>query len=418
MTDNEPNADLPELSEEEKLRKLEAFVLDDGLRKLEQGLGQFNLFTTLRLHEKEIIHSRILGWLLSPDGSHGVGDLFLRRWLMRVLHRAGPASGKRPSIIQIEAARWKSVEVFTEWRPRGSKDRLDVLLNMSTDAGAHWQVAVEMKISSNQSVGQLLKYQTALEKDFPDVTHRVLLFLTRDPEPPDEDTDFIGVDFEEMEKALGEILAERAERLGAGPRGLMENYLNLIRTWFMDKSEIAKQARDIYSKHRDALELLFQHRPDAIAKITDRLGKEIEAALSAAPVKANGTNRGHVYFVPVNWLHDVLNPRGKFIYCDIKLRSGKARLRVILDAPSADWPDLLSAASKAPFKRQGSAKSGGKWTTLHSEDLGIKIDNDDERNLDELADQIKAAVVAKWNGAECKKVVATIGNQISQRAAN
>lgn len=56
--------------------------------RLERLLGGFNLFQVLRFEHGEIRHSNVLAWLMDPLDSHGLGDLFLRRWLMRDLHRA------------------------------------------------------------------------------------------------------------------------------------------------------------------------------------------------------------------------------------------------------------------------------------------------------------------------------------------
>ncbi len=391
-------------STEESLQKLEAFVLDEKLRELERSLGKFNLFTTLRLHDREIIHSRMLAWLLSPDESHDLGDLFLRRWLMRVLHNFRGGSANRPSVIQVEVAKWREVEVFTEWKPRGSKDRLDVLVNLYTEEGQSWQIAIEMKVRSVQAKGQLAKYEQALKKDYPDRDHRILLFLTRDGELADEQTDFVSVDFHHLKEALEEILAERAERLGSGPRGLIENYLNLIKNWFMDDSDIAEQAQRIYSKHSEALELLFQHRPDAVAKVTKILAERLPGVLTNPGVEAYRSVRGHCYFIPKCW-KVAANDEGRWVYFDLETYFEKARLCIRLDSEPASWENLIRISSQKPFSRQGKPKPTGASATLHSVDLKVSVPRDDESNIVDLANDILARVEKLWAKTDMQQIL-------------
>ena len=64
--------------------------MDEGIRKLLDDRAfreyadltkerEFNAFDVLRYSDYEIRHSNVLAWLLTPGGTHGVGDAFLRR---------------------------------------------------------------------------------------------------------------------------------------------------------------------------------------------------------------------------------------------------------------------------------------------------------------------------------------------------
>jgi PD-(D/E)XK nuclease superfamily len=77
----------PAATVNETLHELNALVVScPELRELEKLLGNFNIFRVLRFEHGEIRHSNVLSWLFDPDESHGLRDLFLRRWLMRVFH--------------------------------------------------------------------------------------------------------------------------------------------------------------------------------------------------------------------------------------------------------------------------------------------------------------------------------------------
>ncbi len=67
-------------------RQLDAFLVDNReLEQLHARLSAFNLFSILRIDHAEIRHSNVLAWLLTPGESHGLGPVFLRRFLSRLL---------------------------------------------------------------------------------------------------------------------------------------------------------------------------------------------------------------------------------------------------------------------------------------------------------------------------------------------
>src|SRR5687768_4176985 len=80
-----------------RIRDEQAILADLGvleknctqLDRLDRMLRRFNIFRVLRCEHGEIRHSNMLAWLLKPDESHGLGDSFLRRWLVRVVQDSG-----------------------------------------------------------------------------------------------------------------------------------------------------------------------------------------------------------------------------------------------------------------------------------------------------------------------------------------
>ena len=103
------------MSEEETLNSLSNLVVNcPELAEVESLLGKFNLFRVLNFEEGEIRHSNVLSWLLDPKESHGMGDLFIRRFLMLVLNDS--ESGQRDlNPVEIDSAEIRNVEVLREW---------------------------------------------------------------------------------------------------------------------------------------------------------------------------------------------------------------------------------------------------------------------------------------------------------------
>jgi hypothetical protein len=75
---------MPDAANTERL--LDAFLVDNReLELLNARLARFNMFNVLRADRAEIRHSNVLAWLLTPDETHGLGAVFLRRFLSRLL---------------------------------------------------------------------------------------------------------------------------------------------------------------------------------------------------------------------------------------------------------------------------------------------------------------------------------------------
>ena len=54
---------------------------DEDFDKIDLELKNPNIFQILNISKNEIRHSNFLSWLLEPNGSHKIGDVFLKRFL-------------------------------------------------------------------------------------------------------------------------------------------------------------------------------------------------------------------------------------------------------------------------------------------------------------------------------------------------
>lgn len=64
------------------IEKLSLLIKDPELEKLALTVKQPNFFTLLRIEGMEIRHSHFLAWLLDPNGTHNLGNIYLR-WFLR-----------------------------------------------------------------------------------------------------------------------------------------------------------------------------------------------------------------------------------------------------------------------------------------------------------------------------------------------
>jgi len=98
-------------------------VSDPNLRDLQKLIGRFNTFRVLGIENMEIRHSRILAWLLTPSESHGLGDHFLRRYLMSL---SSELENGLPEAVVLGITPFNSVEISREWK------NIDLIIDIST----------------------------------------------------------------------------------------------------------------------------------------------------------------------------------------------------------------------------------------------------------------------------------------------
>ena len=138
----------------QQLKKEYDFLLkNEDFDKLDLGLKNPNIFQILKISKNEIRHSNFLSWLLDPEGSHKLGDIFLKRFLREVF-----SSDKFFDIdqVDVEGMDLSKVEVLREWK------NIDVLIILSDVV-----VCIENKVYSKEHSNQLKRYKEIIENQFP-----------------------------------------------------------------------------------------------------------------------------------------------------------------------------------------------------------------------------------------------------------
>ena len=82
---------------EELKSQYDILLKNEDFDKLDLGLKNPNIFQILRITKNEIRHSNFLSWLLDPNESHKLGDIFLKRFLREVF-----SSDKFGDIVRIK----------------------------------------------------------------------------------------------------------------------------------------------------------------------------------------------------------------------------------------------------------------------------------------------------------------------------
>jgi PD-(D/E)XK nuclease superfamily len=268
---------------------LEALVIDNAdLILLESKLSGFNIFEAVGMTRQEIRHSYFLSFLFNPSESHYFGNLFLKRFLIAAL----PSFENPPfSAIEIDVADLEDAEIKREYK------NIDILI---ASPGEKIVIAIENKVDSLEHSDQLNRYRKIVEADFPGY-RKLFIYLTKEGDLSSDRETWHSLNYEIIARCIDDICLRHGAKLNADVQSLMAHYSNLIKRHIMTDSEIAQLCRKIYKQHRQALDLIYEHRPDFQLEISDYLQQLIEQHEKAGKIEKDASTKKHPRFAVKEW---------------------------------------------------------------------------------------------------------------------
>ena len=229
------------------------------LEKLNPFIKPFNIFDVLKSSKHEIRHSNMLAWLLNPHVKHGLGDKFLRQFITDVV------SIKNEDIMQWLMLDLNQVRIIREWSNflSDKKDKLDILILIESNKN-NFLIAIENKINAHESKGQTEKYRQALQKCFPE-HKKLFVFLTPFGEEA-KDENWINLDYVSVQQNLKKLL-ESGSFASAEAQLLAQHYNKILEDEIVGNEQLAKICQEIYKKHKEALDLIFENQEDISAEV-------------------------------------------------------------------------------------------------------------------------------------------------------
>lgn len=234
-----------------KVRQFSRLVNDVNFDRLDLKLKNANIFSVLGIERMEIRHSNFLAWLLDPSGTHGLGPLFLKRFLRDISLLDSPESINEIGVRDVNAQR---VEVRREWR------NIDILL-MADDLA----VCIENKVESSDCLNQLARYRAIIDKCFP-TQRKAFVYLTpdgRDPGDEDEQANYINYSYGDIAGHIDRILKLHRESMIPSVSIYISDYLDNLRTNLMKESPLNALAQQLYETHKEVLDFIYENKPDA-----------------------------------------------------------------------------------------------------------------------------------------------------------
>jgi hypothetical protein len=259
-------------------------------RKLHNKLREFNPLEILNMERSELVNSSILSWLLDERSTHNLGNLFLRRWMIKIL--SDHAEKKEdlnegqvyepknlPEPLDLELANLISVEVMKEHQLiRSDRRRIDLFLEVRTEKRGTWQVLIENKVKTHQRENQLDDYANLAERNASSLKEQghpkvktILLFLRDGEEQPmgNSKKDWICCDYNQIFEVLVEILEDEDTRIPNEEKNFIEYYKDALSKFkSVGQNELQELAFEILGAHWDAVEKIKHlKKDDEIRKI-------------------------------------------------------------------------------------------------------------------------------------------------------
>jgi PD-(D/E)XK nuclease superfamily/Domain of unknown function (DUF3387) len=258
-------------STEADLEALEALQADASeLEQIEELLDRFNVFEAIGFIGQEVTHSRFLAFLLDPGQNHGLGDLFLRSFLLK-------CSESTDWDLQPQAngdGRLRQTTVHTEVYTGDGK--IDILVLNESEG---WAVIIENKIWTTEHSNQLEKYYRFVKKTYSSYQVRGIYltpFVIPDSKDDEVPVDLSQIDFEELKRRFEQGRKHtEAETLRGRVNSKLRQMVKLNKT----RTDYQEQLQRLIEEY-NAGSLNIEIYVKALINIAQELDEEDQRAIS------------------------------------------------------------------------------------------------------------------------------------------
>jgi hypothetical protein len=305
---------------------------------------KYNLFKVAGIAHKEVYMCRVLADLLNPQGRHGRGDLYLKRFVERI--------GAINSVYQ-------KIGDETAWTGTQYQTDTGRFIDIVIENGAIF-VPVEVKIGAGDRPSQVADYFDFANTKNKGV-HVPVLYLTVDGHEPDDPTVVEGTHYERLSFAC-DILPWLKECLEETPKEsrIGDNIAQLIEAveLFCGRAEDAKMNEEILelvTKSPDTVKAA-----EAIRIVSDFDNRSLEAFKGLVLVLVKKT------FPKAEYKTENVGD-GIWKYIEIPLRAGRYHLQVNYDwraiwVTSSNGKDGQSPEGAALHKKMDEMFKAEAWS--------------------------------------------------------
>jgi hypothetical protein len=373
--------------------QLSALLDDRSFHEIDARFRRFNLFEAVGAVRAELRHSNFLAYLLSPSRPHGLGAEILDR-ILRALVSKVPHDKRPVGILKIIVGDLDTAVVERE------RDNIDILIEISS---IELVVLIENKVGSAVTEGQLTGYKETVRLKYKNWNHLFILLNpdgSRPENPAHDDPDYFTFSYEELTGLLAKYVEERGNSFSDEIGLILRNYIDALRRHVVEDNELKETARQLYFKHKEAFDFIFESRPEP-----DNLLEPLRTLLEASPAYIlDRPAPGLIRFALSDWANsEELNscPSDRWtrtkrnLLFEIQTHSRSERINISLilgPGENAFRQHVYSEASKNPGVFIGLTKPmGAHHSTIFVRDL---LSARAAENMDEL--EKKKTLEAAW----------------------
>ena len=367
---------------------LEEFVLDrNALPSIEKSFVGFNVFEAIGHTHAEERHSNFLGFLLDPRESHGLGDRFLREFILRTV-KSVPRDERTVDLVEISLSDLSSTLILREHR------NIDIF---AINDEEKFVVVIENKIRSKEHSNQLQRYRQYVESQYPD-HNKIYVYLTPDGEEP-SDSSYIPYTYSEIVLLIEDVAKETQNSIPTLVFSALEQYLQILRRHIVPDNDLVKLAESIYQKHKRALDFIYEQRSD----LQLELNKFIVNLITKSGFVLDKVVKTSIHFAPKEWanipqlnktgLDEWTKTDGRSVLFEIRNTTTLVSICLVV-GPTIDEKDRQKIFDYCSMDtnvfKNCSAQLYPKTTTLYSQKI-INRQQLEDSSTSELEPKIKEA---------------------------
>ncbi len=358
------------MGSEPQKENLEKFIYENqDLESLEEMTDEFNIFTALNIRNDEVKHSNFLFWLLNPGENHGMGDYFLKAFILRCVSNA-TVTKENLSIIDVDSWELSDAEVIREWR------NIDILIRSESNK---FICIIENKVRSSEHGNQLTRYQELITREFPDYIP-IFIYLTIDGEYPNGNSEYIPVSYRDISTLIKHLIDSKKDKAGSDLITFISHYRQMLRRYIVEDSEIQKLCRKIYANHKTALDLIFEYKPDKQFDISNCL---IDIIKVDANLISDDSSKTYIRFIPKSL--DFIPHKGqgwvkskRILVFEVYNSPDRVDAFLIIGPGPQDIRQKLYDITQGNLKLFRSTKLYSKWTAVYKTRLLTKKEIEDK----------------------------------------
>jgi hypothetical protein len=241
-----------------------ALITDDDFGKLQSKLNRLNIFKITGMGTREIKHSNTIAWFLNPSENHSLGSLFSKRFIYRLFEtNQDYFNNRNVNILELMISDLDDLEVIRE-----QENNIDILIKSRNH---NFILCIENKVWSGLSDEQLDKYHKYITKKYVSY-NKIFVYLSPcgyevpvdKSENPDE---WISSSYSNIVNILRSILKLDIEQK---IRYIISDYIDLLEMErIVENPELNHLLKNLYEKHNDAINLLFEYHNGRLVRIRD-----------------------------------------------------------------------------------------------------------------------------------------------------
>lgn len=166
-------------------------------------------------------------------------------------------------VIDISLMDFSSFTVKTEYR------NIDILLVSERERTV---IVIENKIYAGERTdgsdgGQLKKYSDIIACEYSGY-RKMFVFLTREGDAPSDFRNWYSADYSMIADIAEQVLSEY-ENIQTDVKIIVLHYVKTLRRNLIVDKRLQEICKEIYNKHREALDLIYDNRPDNVSEIAE-----------------------------------------------------------------------------------------------------------------------------------------------------